>query len=238
MASANRVLCDFDGAARSYDRLVGANPGYHRDLDRAARSLRLADGGRGARLLDVGCGTGASTAALLKAAGAAEIVGIDGSAQMLAEARRKQWPDSVSFVHTALEEAAATGVTGPFDGVLGAYLVRNLPDPDAGLRALRQLLRPGAPIALHEYSVRDTARAKLVWTAVCWTVIIPAGRIATGTGGLYRYLWRSVRDFDRPARFENRLRRAGFEQVRCTPVPGWQRGITHTFTARRPEGAR
>lgn len=238
MATADRVLSDFDGAARSYDRLVGANPGYHRDLERAARSLRLPDSGRGARLLDVGCGTGASTAALLKAAPAAEIVGIDGSAQMLAEARRKRWPDSVSFVHAALEDAAAAGVTGPFDGVLGAYLVRNLTDPDAGIRALRQLLRPGAPIALHEYSIRDTARAKLVWTAVCWTVIIPAGRIATGTGDLYRYLWRSVRDFDRPDQLENRLRRAGFEQVRCDPVPGWQRGITHTFTARRPEGAR
>lgn len=238
MPPASRVLSAFDSAARSYDRLVGANPGYHRDLERAARSLRLPDGGRGARLLDAGCGTGASTAALLKAAPAAEIVGIDGSAQMLTQARSKRWPESVSFVHTTLEDAAATGVTGPFDGVLGAYLVRNLPDPDAGLRVLRQLQRPGAPIALHEYSIRDSARAKLVWTAVCWTVIIPTGTIATGAGDLYRYLWRSVRDFDRPVRFADRLQQAGFEHVRCAPVPGWQRGITHTFTARRPEGAR
>lgn len=238
MPPASRVLSAFDSAARSYDRLVGANPGYHRDLERAAQSLRLPDGGRGARLLDAGCGTGASTAALLKAAPAAEIVGIDGSAQMLAQARSKRWPDSVSFVHTALEDAVATGVAGPFDGILGAYLVRNLTDPDAGLRALRQLQRPGAPIALHEYSVRDSVRAKIVWTTVCWTVIIPAGTIATGAGDLYRYLWRSVRDFDGPARFEHRLQQAGFEHVRHAPVPGWQRGITHTFTARRPEGAR
>ena len=73
----------FDMGAAAYDSLVGANPGYHDHLRISARRMRIADGGRGLRLLDAGCGTGASTAALLEAAPHAEILAVDASAGML-----------------------------------------------------------------------------------------------------------------------------------------------------------
>lgn len=134
----------FDAGADAYDGLVGANPGYHEHLRQSAQRMALPDQGRGLRLLDIGCGTGASTAALLEAAPHAEIIGVDGSAGMLAQARAKQWPDSVRFVHSRAEGLAEAGVTGPFDGILAAYLVRNLPDPDPVLQTLRGLLTPVA----------------------------------------------------------------------------------------------
>ena len=124
----------FDIGASAYDRLVGANPGYHDHLRISARRLRIPNGGRGLRLLDAGCGTGASTAALLEAAPHAEIVAVDASAGMLEQAAAKSWPDSVRFVHTPIEALAEAGVHGPFDGILAAYLLRNLADPDAQLR--------------------------------------------------------------------------------------------------------
>ena len=71
----------------------------------------------------------------------------------------------------ALEDLAAHGVAGPFDGILAAYLLRNLPDVDAGVADLRDLLAPGAPLAVHEYSVADSAAARAVWTAVCWAIL-------------------------------------------------------------------
>jgi ubiquinone/menaquinone biosynthesis C-methylase UbiE len=89
-------------------------------------------------------------------------------------------------------------------------------------------LAPGAPIAVHEYSVADSAYARRVWTAVCWAVIIPLGRRVTGDASLYRYLWRSVLAFDGLARLEQRLRDAGLREVHTRPVDGWQRGIVHT----------
>jgi ubiquinone/menaquinone biosynthesis C-methylase UbiE len=224
----------FDAAAGAYDRLVGADPGYHAHLRTSARRMRLPAGGRGLRLLDAGCGTGASTAALLAAAPHARIVAIDASAGMLAVARRKPWPPSVHFVHTRVEDAAAAGVAGPFDGILAAYLVRNLADPDGQLRALRELLRPGGTLAVHEFSVRDSARARLVWHAVCWAMIIPLGRLVTGDASLYRYLWRSVRAFDGVTRFRERLLRAGFTAVYSETMTGWQRDVVHTFLASRP----
>ena len=132
------------------------------------------------------------------------------------------------------EELADADVTGPFDAVLAAYLVRNLPDPDGGLAAIRDLLHPGAPLAVHEYSVADSPRARATWTAVCWTIIIPSGWMRTGSAALYRYLWRSVQRFDGAVAFQNRMRRAGFEEVRGETVPGWQADIVHTFLGRRP----
>ena len=116
------VPAAFDVGARAYDRLVGANPGYHDHLRISARRMRLPGGGRGLRLLDAGCGTGASTAALLEAAPHAEIIAVDASAGMLAQAEGKAWPGSVRFVHTPIEGLTEAGVEGPFDGILAAYL--------------------------------------------------------------------------------------------------------------------
>ncbi len=228
------VPAAFDSGAAAYDKLVGANPGYHAHLRISAHRMRLPNSGQGLRLLDAGCGTGASTAALLAAAPHAEIVAVDASAGMLAEAAAKPWPSTVRFVHSRIEELAAAGVDGPFDGIFAAYLVRNLADPDAQLRAFRSLLRPGATLAVHEYSVRDSRLAAAVWNAVCWAIIIPSGRLRTGDARLYRYLRRSVNGFDGAGQFRNRLRANGFTAVHSETMPGWQRNIVHTFTADAP----
>ncbi|MFD5099956.1 methyltransferase domain-containing protein [Streptomyces albidochromogenes] len=222
----------FDHAARGYDRLVGLNAGYHADLRRSARRLRLPDGGAGLRLLDLGCGTGASTAALLRAAPLARITAVDASAGMLERAAAKRWPRGVTFVHAPAERLAAAGVTGPFDAVFAGYLFRNVADPDAVLAAVHGLLRPGGRLAVHEYSLSGSAAHRAVWSAVCRTVILPAGR-RTGDAGLYRHLHRSVLDFDTAPVFAARLARAGFTGTRVLPVPGWQTGIVHTFLGRR-----
>jgi len=227
----------FDVGAGAYDRLVGANPGYHDHLRISARRLRIPNGGRGLRLLDAGCGTGASTAALLEAAPHAEIVAVDASAGMLEQATAKFWPDSVRFVHTPIEALAEVGVDGPFDGILAAYLLRNLADPDAQLRRFAQLLRPGATLAVHEYSVRDSPAAKAIWNAVCWGIIIPLGWRQTGDSTLYRHLWRSVNTFDGASGFQRRLETTGFIGVHSETMPGWQRNIVHTFLGDAPGDA-
>jgi ubiquinone/menaquinone biosynthesis C-methylase UbiE len=231
--AAGNVARSFDRHAQSYDKLVGANPGYHEHLRMSTQRMGLPNRGAGLRLLDLGCGTGASTAALLDAAPGADITAVDASAEMLAQARRKVWPERVRFVHG--DATQLTGlVRGPFDGILAAYLVRNLAEPDAALRQFHDLLRPGAPLALHEYSVRDSARSRAVWTAVCWTVIIPMGLARTGSSDLYRYLWRSVLRFDGVRQLSQRMRAAGFDDVRVQTVPGWQQHIVHTVLGRRP----
>jgi ubiquinone/menaquinone biosynthesis C-methylase UbiE len=153
---------------------------------------------------------------------------------MLAQASAKQWPPSVRFVHSRIEDLAAAGVHGPFDGILAAYLLRNLPDPDAQLSAFRQLLRPGATLAVHEYSVRDSLLAAAVWNTVCAAIIIPGGRLRSGDAAPYKYLRRSVNGFDGAAAFRDSLRANGFTAVSSETMPGWQRNIVHTFLGEAP----
>jgi len=224
----------FDDGAAAYDGLVGANPGYHAHLRLSARRMGLPTDGRPLRLLDAGCGTGASTTALLAAAPHAEIVAVDGSAGMLAEAEAKRWPPGVRFVHSRIEELHRAGVEGPFDGIFAAYLVRNLADPDTALRDFLSMLRPGAPLVVHDYSVRDSRLAIAVWNTVCATIIVPFGRLRTGDASLYRYLRRSVNHFDGVGEFCDRLRTNGFSSVRHATVSGWQRNIVHTFVGEAP----
>jgi ubiquinone/menaquinone biosynthesis C-methylase UbiE len=229
--TAAEVPGSFDAAAKSYDVLVDLNPGYHRALRASARALGLPGRGAGLRVLDLGCGTGASTAALLDVAPEAEVVAVDASAGMLARARAKPWPDRVTFVHGRVEDL---DVRGPFDAVFAAYLVRNLPDPDTALRAVRAVLAPGAPLVVHEYSVRDSPLRTAIWTALCGLVVVPAGWALTGDRALYTYLWRSVLRFDGASALRDRLRRNGFVAVRSRPATGLQLGIPHTFIGRAP----
>ncbi|MGL4176753.1 MAG: hypothetical protein ACRCSN_11805, partial [Dermatophilaceae bacterium] len=70
------VLADaFDRAAPSYDAMVALSPGYHDQLRRAADLLvaraPATINGDPLRALDLGCGSGASTQALLGAWGGA-----------------------------------------------------------------------------------------------------------------------------------------------------------------------
>ncbi|GAB2921006.1 MULTISPECIES: class I SAM-dependent methyltransferase [unclassified Streptomyces] len=221
----------FDRGSAAYDRLVGASPGYHAHLHRSARRLGLADGGAGMRVLDLGCGTGASTEALAAAAPLARLTGVDASAGMLERAAAKPRLTHVEFIHAPAEALAGRLAPGSFDAVFAGYLFRNVQDADAVLRLVRRLLVPSGRLAVHEYTLSGSPVDRAVWNAVCSTIIRPAGRL-TGDVRLYRHLQESVNTFDTAPEFAGRLRGAGFEEVRVLPLPGWQTGITHTFLGR------
>jgi ubiquinone/menaquinone biosynthesis C-methylase UbiE len=240
----------FDEGAATYDVMVRLNPGYHRHLRSAARVLigrlaRRGSDGDPLRLVDLGAGSGASTAAMIRELAAdshhAQITGIDASAQMLSQATAKRWPAGVRFVHGLAEQLgddhAAWGIGEPLDGVFAAYLFRNVTPAesrDDTLRTVRELLAPGGALVVQEYSTAGNRMAGLVWTAVCWSVVIPLGWLTSRQTRLYRYLWRSVRSFDSVDAFTARLYRAGFVDVEVDTVGGWQRGILHTFRANAP----
>ena len=228
------VPAEFDRVARSYDLLVSLNPGYRRHLALSAARLAPAPD---ARILDLCCGTGLSTAALRAAYPRATLVGLDAAAEMLAVARARPELQGVELVHGDAMDPRAAGVTGTFDGILMAYGIRNMPDPDTCLARARELLAPGAPICFHEYSVTGSRWARAVWRLVTTTVVIPLARILVGNAALFDYLRASVLAFDSVERFQQRLRDAGFTALRVLPMDGWQRSIVHSFLARRPPPA-
>ncbi len=226
----------FDHAARSYDTLVAANPGYHAHLRRSARRLGLPRGGRACA-----CSTSAAAPAPPPARSPrccrAPRSPPWTPPPMLERAAAKTWPPNVTFVHAPAERLAEAGVTGPFDAVFAAYLFRNVTDPDAVLRTVHGLLAPGGRLAVHEYTLGGRRTDRAVWTLVCRGVVQPVATLL-GDGDLYRHLWRSVVEFDTADRFAHRLEANGFDRVRRLPLPGWQTGITHTFTGRRPTTTR
>lgn len=220
--------------AAGFDAFLKVIPGYHAHLRMSTNRMGLR-GGSGLRLLDIGCGTGASTAALLDAAPGATVIAVDASTEMLAVARKKNWPPHVEFVHTRLETLAEAGVHGPFDGIFAAYLVSNLPDAEIGLRRLLSLLKPGAPLAVHDYAVADRVGSRVRWSLASWSYLIPMARIRAGSAELQRYRTQRVRSTDGVQAMTHRMGRAGFEDVRVQTVPGWQQHVVHTFLGRRPD---
>jgi ubiquinone/menaquinone biosynthesis C-methylase UbiE len=255
---ADDVPLAFDDVAHHYDRMVGLSPGYHEQLRASARAFAESLGptlaGEPHRLIDLGCGSGASTAALvteLRRAGVSyTLTGIDASAAMLKAARSKAWPDCVTFELARAEAVACSGpdavgdrvghtaVAGrrrpDLDGIFAAYLLRNVADRDALLQGLFARLHPGAPLVVHDYCVRGDRTATAAWTALSWGVIVPTAVAVTRRPALFTYLWRSVLEFDTAEEIMQRMLRAGFTDVRTRPVPGWQRLMVRTFHGRRP----
>lgn len=231
----------FDAGASRYDLLVGLNPGYHAALRASARALahRVRPvAGAALRILDLGCGSGASTAALVRALPAGSIVqGVDASAGMLEAAARKAWPATVRFGQAVCGDLDVDALgRGRWDGVHAAYLFRNVPPERRGaaLGEAADLLVPGGWLVTQEYAVAGDPRATMVWEAVCRGIISPlAAALDPGNAELYRYLRRSVREFDSADGFCARLAGAGFTEVARRDVPGWQRGILHTFRAHK-----
>lgn len=230
----------FDRGASRYDLLVGFNPGYHSELERAASTLVEGLDGQGdLSLLDLACGSGASTRALVDAAPAGtRVLGLDASQGMLDQARGKHWPAGVRFDHAVAGALDVDAVgRGSFDGVLTCYLFRNVPAADRpqALEEVFSLLRPGGRLVVQEYSVAGDRAARRTWDVVCHSVIIPLGVLVDRNHDLYRYLWRSVVEFDAVDAFADRLLGAGFTDVAHRTASGWQRGILHTFVAHKPE---
>lgn len=250
------VSAAYDRAAATYDKMVNLRPGYHRNLQSAADALvEKLPAGRGLTVLDLGCGSGASTDALVNSMGHRgepfAAVGVDISTGMLAEAQSKPWPTWVTFVEAraesllalrqavsqfAHETSAPDGYAGASGvaGVLATHLFCSLRDRATALRTVWEVLDPGGVLVVQEYSVADSAPARVRWNAMTWSMIIPVAKVIHGDTGVCRDQWRSVLDNDAVDVFAHRMLDAGFVDVEHRTAGGWHHGMLHTFRGRKP----
>lgn len=104
-----------------------------------------ADPGAGARVLDIGCGAGATTLDLARRVGPdGRAVGVDVSDALLELARQRARAGTVGNVDFVRADAATHDFGGPvFDAAISRYGVMFFEDPDAAFANLRRALRPG-----------------------------------------------------------------------------------------------
>lgn len=189
-------------AADSYQRYMG------RWSDRIARHFVAGlTPPPSARWLDIGCGTGALTAAVLERCAPRSVDGVDPSVDFLARARVRLDDDRVTL--TAGDAAALPFGNDRFDLAVSALALNFVGDRRGALGEMRRVVRPGGTIAFYvwDYPAGGVGFIDAFWKA--------AARLDPAAATL-----------DEAARFpfctETGLRRlcdrAGLEEVTVAPI--------------------
>ena len=201
-----------EGVQRMFDRIAPVYDLMNRvmtaGLDRRWRRITVEQAvGPGDRVLDACCGTG-DLAIAARRHGAAEVVGLDFSEQMLERARRKD--HDIEWVQGDVLELPFED--GSFDSATVGFGIRNVDDLEAGLRELRRVLRDGGRLAILEITTPSGLLAPFyrVWFGRAVPLL---GRVLPG-GAAYTYLPASVRRFPVPGELSRLLEANGFADVR------------------------
>ena len=122
----------------------------------------------GGRWLDVGCGTGALTAAVLEAAGPVAVLGVDPSADFLATARART-PDPRARFETG-DACALPLPSRAFDAVAAGLVLNHVPDPATAVAEMARVARPGGLVgaAVWDYA-GEMQMVRRFWEAAAAT---------------------------------------------------------------------
>lgn len=134
-----RARGSFDACAEVFDRLgelIGGPLSAY--LDGVLHQ-------RGERAVDLGCGTGRHVALL--AGRYREVLGVDVSESMLQVARARRNLPGITYQQRDLC-TLTTAADGRFDLVFSAYTLHHVPDLDATLQRIRELVAPGGLVVL------------------------------------------------------------------------------------------
>lgn len=152
------------------------------------------------RVLDAGCGTGRVTEELAERLPAGQVVALDASSAMIAEARRRlaRFGDRITYLVADLGQPLP--LSEPVDAVLSTATFHWVPDHDALFRNLAAVLKPGGRL------VAQCGGAGNIAT-------VQAALATIGDG------WLGPVHFETPEATERRLAAVGFQAIGCWLTP-------------------
>jgi demethylmenaquinone methyltransferase / 2-methoxy-6-polyprenyl-1,4-benzoquinol methylase len=220
----HEVVAMFDGVAAKYDRTnsilsFAQDRGWRRET-RTALGLRA-----GELVLDIGAGTGVSTEELARSG--AYAVGADLSLGMLrvGRATRPQVP------LVAADALALPFADEAFDAVTISLALRNIVDPDAALREMARVTKPGGRLVVCEFSHPTWAPFRVAYLSYLMRALPAVARRVASNPDAYVYLAESIRAWPDQEALAGRIAAAGWRKVAWRNLTG---GIVALHRGFRP----
>jgi demethylmenaquinone methyltransferase / 2-methoxy-6-polyprenyl-1,4-benzoquinol methylase len=166
------------------------------------------------KILDLGTGTGDLTFTAGKSLGdQGNVVGLDFSFKMLQLARAKQTSEK-----TRTDFLQGSALMTPFrdqvfDGVMTAFVLRNVSDLRLFFVQSFRVLKPGGRMASLDMFPPSKGIFALLYSFYFYHFMPSIGGFIAGDRQAYQYLSDTVRQFVPPERVSELLEQCGFEQV-------------------------
>jgi demethylmenaquinone methyltransferase / 2-methoxy-6-polyprenyl-1,4-benzoquinol methylase len=207
------VAAMFDGVARRYDL---TNDVLSLGQDRRWRTavVSAVDPQRGERVLDLAAGTGTSSQPFRDRG--AQVVPCDFSLGMLRVGKLAK----PHLAFTAGDGTRLPFADDTFDAVTISFGLRNIVDPDAGLREMLRVTRPGGRLVVCEFSHPTWAPFRTVYIEYLMKALPSIARAVSSSPDAYVYLAESIRAWPDQQLLASRIEVAGWVQTRWLNLSG------------------
>jgi demethylmenaquinone methyltransferase/2-methoxy-6-polyprenyl-1,4-benzoquinol methylase len=209
----HEVAAMFDGVAERYDLTNDVlSLGQDRLWRRAV--LKAVDPQPGERVLDLAAGTGTSSEPF--AVRGASVVPADFSLGMLRVGKRAR-PDLPFVAGDAMRLPFADEV---FDAVTISFGLRNVSDPDAALRELQRVTKPGGRLVVCEFSAPTWRPFRTLYVEYLMRALPAVATKVSSNPDAYVYLAESIRAWPDQAGLAERVAAAGWAEVSWRNLSG------------------
>lgn len=144
LADKKRAMVFYRVFSKVYDLL---NIFFYTDAMRN-EVAELANIRQGSRVLDVGCGTGYTTEAVLKRLELGEVIGIDLTPQQLRKAARKLKPENVGLYLSRGDAENLPFKDETFDAIVSVGALEYFPNPKRAVQEMARVIKPKGKVVV------------------------------------------------------------------------------------------